>query len=124
MLLFINVPKQMIPIAGLGAQSAMLDAVVLANYLHHLTTNDSQDIERILNAYRNERYPHSRASVNKSASMAVVVRNSFAGSVVRWWLNHIPRWLWHILRAENGNCRPQISFLPLVEDRGYLISRL
>ncbi|KAI7824878.1 hypothetical protein BC939DRAFT_137020 [Gamsiella multidivaricata] len=48
---------KMHPAAGLGAVSAIHDAVVLASRLYELPSTEQQDIEKVLRDYRDERYP-------------------------------------------------------------------
>ncbi|KAF9154699.1 hypothetical protein BGX20_004607, partial [Mortierella sp. AD010] len=60
---------KMNPSGGLGAQTAMGDAVVLANYINTLTTVESADVEKALKAYKKERYPIGKDAVKTSAAM-------------------------------------------------------
>ncbi|KAF9997174.1 hypothetical protein BGZ80_007063 [Entomortierella chlamydospora] len=62
------------PSGGLGAQTAMGDAVVLANYINTLSSVDSEDVENALNAYKVERYPVAKAAVESSAGMSNVIK--------------------------------------------------
>ncbi|KAF8943440.1 hypothetical protein BGZ46_006505, partial [Entomortierella lignicola] len=57
---------KMHPAAGLGAQSAMNDAVILANYINTLRTIKSEDVEEVLKAYKDERYPIAKAAFKNS----------------------------------------------------------
>ncbi|KAF9157249.1 hypothetical protein BGX20_004047 [Mortierella sp. AD010] len=108
---------KMSPSGGLGAQTAMGDAVVLANYINALTTVESEDVEKALKAYRDERYPIGKDGVKTSAAMFNIIKQGLAGKIVRFILGHMPRWLWFEIRARSVRCRPQISFLPLAEDK-------
>ncbi|KAF9147709.1 hypothetical protein BGX20_006580, partial [Mortierella sp. AD010] len=58
---------KMNPSGGLGAQVAIGDADVLANYINTLSSVDSEDVENALKAYKIERYPVAKASVDSSA---------------------------------------------------------
>ncbi|KAF9155704.1 hypothetical protein BGX20_004388 [Mortierella sp. AD010] len=107
---------KMSPAAGLGAQTAMGDAVVLANYINTLTTVESEDVEKVLKAYRDERYPIAKKNAGASAAMSSRVKQGLVGKIVRFILGHMPRWLWFQILARSVQCRPQISFLPLAED--------
>ncbi|KAG0007377.1 hypothetical protein BGZ80_004727 [Entomortierella chlamydospora] len=107
---------KMSPAGGLGAQTAMGDAVVLANYINTLTTVESEDVEKALKAYRNERYPIGKEGVETSAAMFSIIKQDLMGRVIRFILSHMPRWLWFQILARSVRCRPQISFLPLAED--------
>ncbi|KAG0253777.1 hypothetical protein BG011_006157 [Mortierella polycephala] len=109
---------KMTPAAGLGARSAMNDAVVLANYINTLETNDIMEIERILKEYKDDRYEAGKDAVKVSSNMMRIIKHDFMGTVFRKLLHNAPRSIWHTIRAKSSACRPQISFLPLVEDRG------
>ncbi|KAF9166435.1 hypothetical protein BGX21_001131 [Mortierella sp. AD011] len=70
---------KMNPSGGLGAQTAMGDAVVLANYINTLITVESEEVEKALKAYKNERYPISRDAVKTSASMSNIIKQVCSG---------------------------------------------
>ncbi|KAG0001403.1 hypothetical protein BGZ79_004723 [Entomortierella chlamydospora] len=108
---------KMSPSGGLGAQTAMGDAVVLANYINTLTTVESEEVEKALKAYRDERYPIDKDGVKTSAAMFSIIKQGLVGKIARLILGHMPRWLWFEIRARSVRCRPQISFLPLAEDK-------
>ncbi|KAF9343154.1 hypothetical protein BGX26_006180 [Mortierella sp. AD094] len=55
--------------AGLGALTAVGDAVVLANYINTLTSVESEEVEDALKAYTIERYPIDRTAVETSAAV-------------------------------------------------------
>ncbi|KAF9166438.1 hypothetical protein BGX20_000230 [Mortierella sp. AD010] len=105
------------PSAGLGALTAMGDAVVLANYINTLTTVGSEDVEKVLKAYTAERYPVGKASVEISADRSKTIKQDFTARLMRAIIKHIPKWLWIAINAKSIRSRPQISFLPLVEDK-------
>ncbi|KAF9195143.1 hypothetical protein BGZ51_004570 [Haplosporangium sp. Z 767] len=109
---------KMTPAAGLGARTAMNDAVVLANYINTLESNDIVEIERILKEYKDERYEPGKDAVKLSSSMMRIIKHDFMGAVFRKLLHNAPRSMWHTIRAKSSAYRPQISFLPLVEDHG------
>ncbi|KAF9411831.1 hypothetical protein BGZ76_005297, partial [Entomortierella beljakovae] len=108
---------KMNPSGGLGAQSAMNDAVVLANYLNTLTSIESKDVEKVLKAYRNERYPLAKKAVQTSSGMSRAIKPGFVGNILRYMFNNMPRWLWFAMRSRSFSNRPQISFLPIAEDK-------
>ncbi|KAF9985210.1 hypothetical protein BGZ79_005468, partial [Entomortierella chlamydospora] len=60
--------------ARLGALIAMGDAVVLDNYINTLTTVESEDVEKVLKAYKTERYPVGKASVEISADRSKTIK--------------------------------------------------
>ncbi|KAF9356663.1 hypothetical protein BGX26_004936 [Mortierella sp. AD094] len=108
---------KMNPSGGLGAQSAMSDAVTLGNYINSLTSVESKDVERILKAYKAERYPIGKTAMQTSAGMANIIKLNLTGKIVRWIMNHMPEWLWLAISAKSLRSRPQISFLPPANDK-------
>ncbi|KAF9195123.1 hypothetical protein BGZ51_004550 [Haplosporangium sp. Z 767] len=109
---------KMSPSGGLGGQSAMNDALILANYLNTLTNNNVEEVERVLKAYKEEQFPHGKAAVKTSAGMTNFIKHDFMGFIARKIINNIPKSIWFMIRAKACAYRPQISFLPLVEDKG------
>ncbi|KAF9155703.1 hypothetical protein BGX20_004387, partial [Mortierella sp. AD010] len=65
---------KMNPSGGLGAQTAMSDAVILANYINTLHTVELEDVEKALKAYRDERYPIGKHAVETSAAMFNIIK--------------------------------------------------
>ncbi|KAG0246568.1 hypothetical protein B0O80DRAFT_524417 [Mortierella sp. GBAus27b] len=109
---------KMSPTAGLGAQCAMNDAVILANHLNTIQTNEFRDVKKALKAYWKERYPHGKKDVGGSAVMSSYVKNDLYGRLLRKVMHNMPLKLWHLVRDDVSAYRPQISFLPLAEDKG------
>ncbi|KAF9102638.1 hypothetical protein BGX27_010922 [Mortierella sp. AM989] len=105
------------PAGGLGAQTAMNDAVVLANYISTLTSVRSEEVEKALKAYKDERMPVAKTAWKASSEMANTLKQNLKGRLVRKFFSHMPSWLWHAIRAKSYVNRPQISFLPLAEDK-------
>ncbi|KAF8937219.1 hypothetical protein BGZ58_003083 [Dissophora ornata] len=103
---------------GDGGQSAIFDAVILANYINTIKANDLGEIEKALKAYADERYPLAKEAIATSTSLSNIVKQSVMGNVVRTFMNHVPKSVWYKIRFKVCGYRPQISFLPLVEDRG------
>ncbi|KAF9346621.1 hypothetical protein BGX26_001863 [Mortierella sp. AD094] len=67
------------PFGELGAQCAMNDAVVLANYINALTSVESEEVEKALKAYEDERYHLAKAAVQSSAGRANIVKQVRGG---------------------------------------------
>ncbi|KAF9177442.1 hypothetical protein BGZ49_005647 [Haplosporangium sp. Z 27] len=95
----------------------MNDAVILANYINTLRTIKSEDVEEVLKAYKDERYPIAKAAFKNSVSRTNTFRQGLSGKFIRYILNHIPGWLWTAMLSGTLRCRPQISFLPPVDDK-------
>ncbi|KAF9357705.1 hypothetical protein BGX34_009262 [Mortierella sp. NVP85] len=58
------------PAAGGGALNAMQDAIVLANWINTINTNELEDIEKVFKEYKNERYPVAKAAFVNGQMMA------------------------------------------------------
>lgn len=48
----------------------MQDAIVLANWINTLNSNEVEDIEKIFKEYKNERYPVAKAAFVNGQMMA------------------------------------------------------
>ncbi|KAF9102637.1 hypothetical protein BGX27_010921 [Mortierella sp. AM989] len=105
------------PAGGLGALTAMNDAVVLANYINTLTSVSSEEVEKVLKAYKDERMPAAKTAWKASSEMAGTIKQNWKGRFSRMLLRNMPDWLWYAIRAKSYINRPQISFLPLAEDK-------
>ncbi|KAI1308715.1 hypothetical protein EDD11_004256 [Mortierella claussenii] len=88
---------------GDGAQSAIFDAIVLANYINTIQSNNQSEVERALQAYKDERFGHSKEA-------------GLAGNLLRLALTSLPQWILNKLNAKLGGYRPQVAFLPRVVD--------
>ncbi|KAG0251967.1 hypothetical protein BG011_007291 [Mortierella polycephala] len=61
-----------IALIGDGAVSAMQDACVFANYLNTLETNNINEITKVFQSYRDERYPVTRGAVETSMQLSKI----------------------------------------------------
>lgn len=102
----------------LGAVSAIHDAIVLANVLHDLPSKNPDDITRAFQAYKDERYPLAKVSWDTSHKMSQVLGKTWINAMIRFGINHMPDWIWTKALSRMYGYRPQVSFLPLVKDRG------
>ncbi|KAG0093384.1 hypothetical protein BGZ92_005855 [Podila epicladia] len=109
---------KMHPSAGLGAVSAIHDAIVLANVLHDLPSKNPDDITRAFLAYKDERYPLAKVSWDTSHKMSQVLGKTWINAMIRFGINHMPDWIWTKALSRMYGYRPQVGFLPLVKDRG------
>ncbi|KAF8940802.1 hypothetical protein EDD21DRAFT_402051 [Dissophora ornata] len=106
------------PAAGLGAVSAIHDAIVLANVLHDLPSGEPDDITEAFQAYREERYPIAKVNFETSRRMSQILGKNFINTILRFLVNHIPDFIAIIILKRMYGYRPQANFLPLVPDRG------
>ena len=61
---------QLLPSAGLGAVTAMQDAVVLANCIYEMKGLTLEDIDEAFVEFKNERYPKLQAQYTASQTTA------------------------------------------------------
>ncbi|KAG0348460.1 hypothetical protein BGZ54_004607, partial [Gamsiella multidivaricata] len=106
------------PAAGLGAVSAIHDAVILANALHDLPSGEPCDITKAFQAYRDERYPIAKVSFDTSRKMGRILGKNLINVVIRFFINRMPVFIWNMVLIRMYGYRPQVNFLPLVPDRG------
>lgn len=73
-----------------------------------------------LKEYHTERYPLAREALDRSALYSTLVGKTVVSSTVRAVVKHVlPTWFWRRLVINNQLAvRPQVSFLPLVEEKG------
>ncbi|KAF9581278.1 hypothetical protein BGW38_001761 [Lunasporangiospora selenospora] len=119
---------KMHPAAGLGAVSAMHDALILANHLYDLNQAVSRtmirastiELEGVFKDYRDERFPMVARSFAASKNMSRLTGPYRINQILRWLMNYIPRWLWFKMLDQMQAYRPQATFLPLVKDLGMI----
>ncbi|KFH65705.1 hypothetical protein MVEG_07809 [Podila verticillata NRRL 6337] len=109
------------PAGGLGAQIAVHDAICVANWINALPSNTSEDIQHAFKNYKEERYPYALAAYKNSNRMITGNENTIVGMIIRLIRYYMPTWLW--LRALKRTIlyRPQVSFLPKVDDKGSVL---
>ncbi|KAG0337102.1 hypothetical protein BG000_005832 [Podila horticola] len=104
------------PAGGAGAVLAIHGAVTLANWFSTLQLATDEDLNKIFEEYRTERYPVAKeAFVTSQMSIRNLGKNMTA-SFVRGMIKRLPRWLWRRIVIRMMAARHQASFLPLVED--------
>ncbi|KAG0262153.1 hypothetical protein BG011_000273 [Mortierella polycephala] len=111
---------KMLPGSGQGAVNAMQDAVILANCLYDLVDASSKSITTVFQDYYDQRYPLAKHMLENSRIMSKAqVGQSWWERALRYaFFNLIPDWVQQHTLAKNAEYRPQIAFLPLIENRG------
>ncbi|KAF9087645.1 hypothetical protein BGX23_007965 [Mortierella sp. AD031] len=111
---------KLLPSAGLGAVTAMQDAVALANSLYDMAAQTQQGAQDALQEYRDERYSKVKDQYESSAGSAKLLYGQtwFERTLRYLVFNYMPE----SLRLRGGykgmEYRPQAVFLPQVPKRG------
>ncbi|KAG0284017.1 hypothetical protein BGZ96_011620 [Linnemannia gamsii] len=107
------------PQGGVGATNAMHDAIVLANLINGLPLHPIvEDIESAFSAYKNERFEWVNEAFESSKVHRTMIGQSMASKLTRFFTKHIPVWLFKRIQERACSYRPQVAFLPLIEDAG------
>ncbi|KAI1317683.1 hypothetical protein EDD11_007989 [Mortierella claussenii] len=107
------------PASGAGAILAMQDAVALANWISVLdSTTSTEDIEKVFQEYKDERYPAAASSFASGQALTKVSGTGLKSRIVRFIARNMPHWLSRMAFKPIVAHRPQVSFLPLVKDEG------
>ncbi|KAF9338645.1 hypothetical protein BGZ91_008314 [Linnemannia elongata] len=111
---------KLLPSSGLGAVTAMQDAVVLANYLYEMKGITPADIQQTLFSFQEERYSRVKEQFDISKMSAKLI---YGQSLFERFLRIVVfNWLPQSVKMRDGlkgvEFRPQATFLPLVPSRG------
>ncbi|KAF9285623.1 hypothetical protein BGZ88_009465 [Linnemannia elongata] len=113
-----------IVLIGDGAINAMQDATILANCLYDLEDLSPESILKTFSDYRNQRYTHAKKQVansqlNAKISSGQTLKEKVIRHVV---LNFLPQWVFSRSFVKSAAYRPQVTFLPMVPDKGSVAS--
>ncbi|KAG9071664.1 hypothetical protein KI688_005877 [Linnemannia hyalina] len=107
------------PAGGVGASNAMHDALVLANLINGLPFHPiASEIEAAFMAYKRERYHRVMDAYESSKIFKAMAGQKTMAKVVRFCVKNMPQWVFHRVQIQTTGYRPQVAFLPLVEDTG------
>ncbi|OAQ33866.1 FAD/NAD(P)-binding domain-containing protein [Linnemannia elongata AG-77] len=110
---------KMNPSGGAGASNAMHDAIALANRINGLPFHPAADeIEAAFMEYQNERIGWVNAAFENSKLMRNMVGQSMPSKITRAIIKRLPTWVMRKMESQQYCHRPQVAFLPLVEDMG------
>ncbi|KAF9551998.1 hypothetical protein EC957_000071 [Mortierella hygrophila] len=106
------------------AINAMQDATILANCLYDLEDLSPESILKTFSDYREQRYTHAKKQVansqlNAKISSGQTLKEKVIRHVV---LNFLPRWVFSLSFVKSAAYRPQVTFLPMVPDKGSVAS--
>ncbi|KAG0342027.1 hypothetical protein BG000_007220 [Podila horticola] len=123
-----NTPKERIskvmleeklnPAGGAGALSAIHDAIALSNWINTLETKELPEIKQIFTEYYKERYPVVKDNFERSQIFSKLTGKNLEAKFARATMKRMPKWLLRKIMISMSVSRPQVSFLPLVEDKG------
>ncbi|KAF9169833.1 hypothetical protein BGX20_009772 [Mortierella sp. AD010] len=111
----------MLPSAGQGAINAMQDAVILVNCLHDIGNEYTvENLTVAFQEYYRQRYQRSADLVKGSNTMGKIMSGqTWSERIIRHTLfNFIPNSVQAKISAKVASYRPQITWLPLIENRG------
>ncbi|KAF8978992.1 hypothetical protein BGZ46_005929, partial [Entomortierella lignicola] len=111
---------KVLPFAGQGAIQAILDCVSLANALYDMKNHSLSEINQAFNRYSTERMPIARAAVNGSRSFGklINVKGVVSDFIRKVSFRSVPSWLLTLATDTLHLHRPQLTYLPMVPDRG------
>ncbi|KAG0342757.1 hypothetical protein BG000_001617 [Podila horticola] len=109
---------KMNPTGAAGALTAMHDAVALANWINTLQRPSVSDLNIVFKEYRSERHPVAKEAFDTSKMFTKNIGKNFSAVFTRFLMKRVPAWLWRRLQIQMSAARSQVSFLPLVEDKG------
>ncbi|KAG0032017.1 hypothetical protein BGZ81_000109 [Podila clonocystis] len=111
--------EKMNPAGGMGAINAMQDAIAIANWINVLDRSSTwEETERAFKEYKTERYPWAMGAFRDSQIMSKLVAVSLTGKIARFATKNLPAWAHRMALSRVISYRPQVSFLPLAQDRG------
>ncbi|KAF9104918.1 hypothetical protein BGX27_009877 [Mortierella sp. AM989] len=108
------------PAGGQGARNAICDAVVLANCIYSMPDASSKSIEAAFEEYYRQGYRHAEiAYIGSVLSSKVLTGQNWYERLFRHViLNYVPAWMFRKQAMEGHIYRPQVAWLPLIENRG------
>ncbi|KAG0277447.1 hypothetical protein BGZ95_005930 [Linnemannia exigua] len=109
---------KMYPSAAQGANAAIQDAIVLSNYLYAMRDANPETITHAFGQYRQERFASARQAHDTSERFRQLFRKRWINGIIRLMVRYIPQMVWNRIFDKVYSNRPQVAFLPLVEDRG------
>ncbi|KAF9103329.1 hypothetical protein BGX27_010627 [Mortierella sp. AM989] len=108
------------PAAGQGALNALCDAVVLANGIYAMQDSSPTSVEAAFQEYYRQRYHRAEYAYDRSVGMSKILNgHNWHERLLRYAvLNFTPAWLKRRDMQQANIYRPQVAWLPLIENRG------
>ncbi|KAK5797005.1 hypothetical protein F5H01DRAFT_359381 [Linnemannia elongata] len=107
------------PAGGVGATTAMHDALVLANLINGLPFHPiASEIEAVFAAYKEERLHWVQDAFGASKIFRAMTGQNTLAKVTRFCMRNMPQWVFQQGQKRATSNRPQCAFLDLIEDTG------
>ncbi|KAK3806276.1 MAG: hypothetical protein J3Q66DRAFT_392910 [Benniella sp.] len=108
---------QHLVMGGQGASQALLDGVCLVNLLYDMEYNSPHEINKAFKKYHTRRMANVKSSMEDTGTLEKIYHSTgfLAGVMRRIVFN--TAWTFNVMNDKTNNNRPQLSFLPFVEDR-------
>ncbi|KAF9028105.1 hypothetical protein BGZ52_000208 [Haplosporangium bisporale] len=114
---------KMLPSGGAGAINALQDAVILANCIYDIASATSENIHHAFADYRAQRFPKAKYQMDKAKVMATIqYGQTWKDRAIRHVIfNWIPKSIQTEQLLKDTTYRPQVMFLPNIENRGTVV---
>ncbi|KAF9319773.1 hypothetical protein BG003_008280 [Podila horticola] len=109
---------QHLVIGGQGAIQGLLDGVCLVNLLYDMEHSTPHEISKAFKKYHSKRSPVAKSTIEETTALDKMFHGQGlkAGLMRRFMFSTV--WSFNLKNDKLNNNRPQLSFLPFVEDRG------
>ncbi|KAF9399810.1 hypothetical protein BGX21_005581 [Mortierella sp. AD011] len=85
---------KMYPSGSQGANTAVQDAIVLANYINAMSGSEPDTIEKAFESYHRERVGAARIAYETSERLRHLFRRRMINRPIRALIKYIPQWVW------------------------------
>ncbi|KAF9096063.1 hypothetical protein BGX27_001175 [Mortierella sp. AM989] len=108
------------PAAAQGARNAIFDAIVLANCIYGMPDSSPKSIEAVFKEYHRQRHRLVESAYDRSVGFSKILNGQYWHERLlrHVALNLTPDWLMKKDFQEANIYRPQVAWLPLIENRG------
>jgi len=99
--------------------NALQDAVILANCLYDLKDISLDGLTEAFQSYHEQRYERTKFLYQLSENLSKILSGlTLSDRLFRWILMNLPQSVQQRQYAKSAGYRPQVAFLPQVENRG------
>ncbi|KAF9351556.1 hypothetical protein BGX26_010476 [Mortierella sp. AD094] len=86
---------KMYPSGAQGANTAIQDAIVLANYINDMSDSEPDTIKKAFEGYHRERVESARIAHETSERLRHLFRRRMINTLIRALIKYIPQWAWN-----------------------------